>query len=349
MSESKTPSPPINMVNNQQPVQEEMADSISSQLVFSLSKSVSSSYVQQLGPHEEKEEVSPAASSGEASGSTIQEQASLTSPPDEDKVKSKKPVDSPASPKEKEQELTASQFTSLKERKPGMQLPDLSLHHEGSGPALQPTASLPPPAENEEKPRAEPPPTAPEEGLQSATLPNEKTLISNKVYTSREVQAVLHKYKLLQSSKRGHTWSRTIAVQVTKRKEVTIRVFLFPSVSNSNNTDTRNAKLDVTAELKFLDKLLANNEECHIRVQSEIMDVQAGHSVGSTEFPSYRVSEDDGKVSYRQDLASCDRIKECRGDSVTLYLKATATISPQERYDIHDVDGFAVVDKVNSV
>ncbi len=166
------------------------------------------------------------------------------------------------------------------------------------------------------------------------------------MYLSREIRAVLNKDKFLQISRKGHTWHGSISIPVSKRKEARLQVFIFPRVSDSNSNNSQIAKLDVTAEVKFLGKLNSNNEECRIRVETEIWDTHMGRSIGSTEFQYFPVTVDDGKVNFRQDLVSCDQIKECRSNKVTLTIKALLAISAQQQYDIREVDGFTVVEKV---
>ncbi len=69
--------------------------------------------------------------------------------------------------------------------------------------------------------------------------------------------------------------------------------------------------------------MLREFDECQIRVETEVLDTEAGQNLGSTQFCSYTLSVDDGKVNFRQDLVECDKVKACRGNSVTLVVKVT--------------------------
>ncbi len=178
MSGSNTPSPPINI--QQQPVQEE-ADSISSQMVVSLSKSVSSIFKTTLDPHKE-EVVSPRVSSGEtstlASGSTPREQPTDSL---KEKLESKQPIGFLASPEEEKPPRIEQPVASLASHEgSGLQKESAispTSPQQGSEPIQQTTASLPSPKDDDE-PRSKHPTKSPISSKQDtsrAGLPDQPT------------------------------------------------------------------------------------------------------------------------------------------------------------------------------
>lgn len=94
-------------------------------------------------------------------------------------------------------------------------------------------------------------------------------------------------------------------------------------------------------------KLKTCNVDCWVLVVSEVMDKQAGKSLGSTELnPQFINIIDDGMVNFDQDLVACDEIENCRSDSVSIVVKATFITCPRKGFTQQDVeDDYVLVDE----
>ena len=158
----------------------------------------------------------------------------------------------------------------------------------------------------------------------------------------------MHKDKLCQTSKKFHSWECNIPVKVGTSNEVVVKASICPRVSDTD--DILKAVLDVKAHIsKSLLKRLCNNGfECGITVETKVLDSHTQRNVGSTQFHSHSVSMDDGKVTFRQDLALCDEVKESRSDSVTVVITVIfTTATPKKQYDISEHNDFEVIDTVD--
>lgn len=157
------------------------------------------------------------------------------------------------------------------------------------------------------------------------------------MYKSEEVRKPLSCSKLLQNSKKGHTWNHPIFIEVYKKK-VAVRIFIFPRVSDNDQTQT--TKLDVTADVgrKLLKILRESDIECQIKIETEVWDTKAGQNMCCTQFCYHTVCMEDGKVNFRQDLVSCEKVKTCRSDTVTLVVKVTLRTGQRNIWKVEEVD-----------
>ena len=164
------------------------------------------------------------------------------------------------------------------------------------------------------------------------------------LFKSSEIRVTLRKSKLLHSGRKGHTWNDAIWVEVSKKKEVKVRLFIFPRVSDNDKAQT--TKLDATAQIsKKLQKELQDQDKVgHIKVESEVLDNVAGKSIGSKRFRCHAVCMEDGRVNFRQDLVPCNEVKACKSDSVTIVFKVTFSTKQKNEYKIKEESGFLVVD-----
>ena len=132
-------------------------------------------------------------------------------------------------------------------------------------------------------------------------------------------------------------------MKIYKRK-LLVHIFLYPCVSGDDGTEK--VKLDVTVEMsrKLRKMLCKSDNECRVRVVTKVLDVQGGQNIGSAQFHAHAVSTEDGRVNFRQDLASCDRVRE--SDSVTLILKATFLTRPRSYvFQYNEQDDYVMIHK----
>lgn len=155
---------------------------------------------------------------------------------------------------------------------------------------------------------------------------------------SREVNETLNKDKLLSISRRGYTWSRTITIEVSKKKCVSVRVFLLPSVSRG---EAEHAVLHVTAEANpSLVKECGQN--CWVVVETKVMDQQTA-AVAVSNITPHKIKDERGKVAFCQDLVSCEDVRAWSGRHVNLVLSATFVTCPLDRYFSQDCAEFCVI------
>ena len=79
-------------------------------------------------------------------------------------------------------------------------------------------------------------------------------------------------------------------------------------------------------------------------VESEIRDQQAGKKHGESDFTPYAIDSDDGRISFCQDLVTCEKVRGCVSECVNLAVKVTFLTSQRNDYTLHEnEDGFCEV------
>lgn len=133
-------------------------------------------------------------------------------------------------------------------------------------------------------------------------------------------------------------------MKVDTKEEVMVEASVCPRVSDNN---TLKAVLDVRVFTgkNLLKRLRNSNAECEIKVETEVLDNYTRQNIGSTQFHMHAMNMDDGKVTFRQDLAPCEAVHACRSSSVTLVFKATfVTTVAKQNYTISEHEEFGVIE-----
>lgn len=176
------------------------------------------------------------------------------------------------------------------------------------------------------------------------------------MFRSGEASATLRKEKFLRPDKRGHTWHRTLRVDVNRRRGCVVRAFLLPAVRCAEAGEQAGgggarAILLVCAELKsgLLARLRRCGEDCWVLVEAEVRDRRAGKKYGFAEVRPYALAvgeerEGAGQVSFCQELVRCEELEACRCERVELVMKFTLVVCRRCDYEVREDDqGFCVV------
>lgn len=138
-------------------------------------------------------------------------------------------------------------------------------------------------------------------------------------------------------------------VRVHERKDVIVKLYLLPRVSNDHGTPTM-ARLHITAEVRegLISRLRENGGDCWILVEAEVRDEGAGRRIGYIKCVPRAVDVDsDGQLNYDQGLVACNEINRVgRSKSVILVLKVIFITCQRKlfEYQSHDEDNFLFVD-----
>lgn len=144
------------------------------------------------------------------------------------------------------------------------------------------------------------------------------------------MRRVISKDKLLKVLRKGYSWEDEVNLRIygILRKDVTFYIALRPSIQCRHHNNENIAKLYTRVEMRdrFWGTLKSQCRDCFVLVKAWILDRQK-NEYSLQDDHEHQITQVSG-IGYDQDLVSCDDMRECTGETVTLVVEPKLITRP---------------------